>query len=275
AGAWIDPYSRRHDATPLMLAALRGHEDVVRFLLSAGAGSPKRYNAEWRSNALHYAAKGGHVGVVAILLDAGFHRTQLNEAGWIPAEVSVAARHASSPTVTRHLLGEDSDRGGELVHHYVNMAVADVATVHGLVQGGAYLNWQDKERGHTPLHRAAFFGHLTILRILLRGGANPDIFDNLGIVPLHMAAVSGCTATVAVLLEAGADTRARTHDRYTPLHLAVVFDRVDVVKLLLFASGSSTDLLDMYHGITPLAWAARLPLTRVLRVLLGAGANVD
>lgn len=276
AGAWIDPCSRRHDATPLMLAALRGHEDVVLFLLNAGAGLTNRYNnTEWRSTALHYAAKGGHVGVVITLLDAGFHKTQQNEAGWTPAEISVLAGHASSPTVTRCLLGAGSDRGGELVYRYVNMAVADVSTVYGLVQGGAYLNWQDKERGHTPLHRAAFFRHFAILRVLLWGGANPDIFDNLGNVPLHMAATSGCMATMAILLEAGANTTARTHDRYTPLHLAVVFNKVDVVGMLLRASRSSMELIDMYHGITPLSWAARMPLTPVLRVLLSAGANVD
>ncbi|CAM9538860.1 unnamed protein product [Ectocarpus fasciculatus] len=278
AGALVD--SRSHSkATPLMLAALSGHAHVVRCLLCAGAGASNRYNCqgrcheERRSTALHYAAKGGHVGVVATLLSAGFYKDQHDETGMTAAEISARVGHASSREATRLLLG--SDRGGKLVYDYVNTVTQDVATVYGLVQGGAFLDWQDSHRRRTPLHRAVYFGHFRILKILLAAGANPNLTDSLAVTPLHMVAVKGCEAEAAELLCAGADTHVRTDDSYTPLHLAVVYNRIGVTRLLLDASASSLEARDSYLGITPLAWACKLSLTCMLRVLLNAGADVN
>ncbi|CAB1120608.1 unnamed protein product [Ectocarpus sp. CCAP 1310/34] len=278
AGALVD--SRDHfNATPLMLAALGGHEHVVHCLLYAGAGAPNRYNcqgrchAELRSTALHYAAEGGHVGVIIALLSAGFCNGQPDETGVTAAEISARVGHESSREATRRLLG--GDRGGKLVYDYVNMVSQDVATVCGLAQGGAFLDWQDNHRRRSPLHRAVYFGHFQILKILLAAGANPNVADNHAVTPLHMVAVKGCEAEAAELLCAGADTHARTDDSYTPLHLAVVYNRIGVTRLLLDASASSLEVRDSFHGITPLAWASKLSFTTMLRILLSMGADVN
>ncbi|CAM9949798.1 unnamed protein product, partial [Ectocarpus sp. 13 AM-2016] len=179
----------------------------------------------------------------------------------------------SSREATRRLLGGDG--GGKLVYDYVNMVSQDVATVYGLVQGGAFLDWQDSHRRRTPLHRAVYFGHFQILKILLAAGANPNVADNHAVTPLHMVAVKGCEAEAAELLCAGADTHARTNDSYTPLHLAVVYNRIGVTRLLLDASASSLEVRDSYHGITPLAWASKFSFTTMLRILLSTGADVN
>ncbi|CAM9404638.1 unnamed protein product, partial [Hapterophycus canaliculatus] len=219
-------HARSHcNASPLMLAASGGHDNIVRHLLHVGASAPARHcrgpsgHAEWRTTALHYAARGGHVGVVATLLNTGFSRDQRDGAGLTPTEISARSSHASSPAVTYLLL--DHGGGGQLVHNYVNMALEDVEIVRGLAQGGAFLNWQDHQHGRTPLHRAVHFRHFQILKILLKFGANPNLRDRHGITPLHLVAVSGCTAGAAELLEVGSDTTARTNDSYSPLHLAV------------------------------------------------------
>ncbi|CAN0228497.1 unnamed protein product, partial [Ectocarpus sp. 13 AM-2016] len=179
----------------------------------------------------------------------------------------------SSREATRRLLGGDG--GGKLVYDYVSMVSQDVATVYGLVQGGAFLDWQDSHRRRTPLHRAVYFGHSQILKILLAAGANPNVADNHAVTPLHMVAVKGCEAEAAELLCAGADMHARTNDSYTPLHLAVVYNRIGVTRLLLDASASSLEVHDLCLGITPLAWASKLSFTTMLRVLLNAGADVN
>ncbi|CAM9237143.1 unnamed protein product, partial [Laminaria digitata] len=192
AGACVDPRSQRK-ATPIMLAASRGHEEVVGLLLQYRAGESDcpplnchRHGIEhWRSTALHCAAAGGHVRVVEILLDAGFNRGQHDGAGLSPAEVSATKSHSTSAAITHLLL--PSDMGGKLVHDYVSMAMPDLAMVSGLIKGGAFLDWQDAT-GDTPLHRAAQFHHVTISKMLLRAGANPNLRDQHGASPLHVAA---------------------------------------------------------------------------------------
>ncbi|CAN0392745.1 unnamed protein product, partial [Scytosiphon promiscuus] len=278
-GASIDPRSRCN-ATPLMLAALGGHDNVVRHLLHIGAGLPCVHydsdsygHAEWRTTALHYAARGGHVGVVRTLLSAGFRRDQHDEAGLTPAEISARSRSASSPAVTRLLL--DDSGGGKMVHDYVDMVMEDVEIVRGLALGGAFLDWQDQLHRRTPLHRAVHFRHFQILKILLQTGANPNLKDRYGITPLHLVAISGCTAGASELLPAGADTTIRCHDSCTPLHMSVAFNRVGVTRLLLGASRSAIEIRETYLGITPLAWASKQGFTPMLRVLLEAGADVE
>ncbi|CAM9610814.1 unnamed protein product, partial [Laminaria digitata] len=192
-GACVDPRSQRK-ATPIMLAASRGHVEVVVLLLHYHAGQSdcwalNRYRCgigHWRSTALHCAAAGGHVRVVELLLDAGFDRGQHDGAGLTPAEVSARQSHSTSPAIT-HLLLPICDMGGKLVHDYVSMTIQDVATVSGLVRGGAFLDWQDGT-GETPLHRAAYFNHVSISRILLQAGAATNIRSHVGASPLHVAA---------------------------------------------------------------------------------------
>ncbi len=54
----------RHDETPLMMAALKGHRDMLLLLITHGAEVNKQ---GWTP--LHYAATGGHVELMKILLE--------------------------------------------------------------------------------------------------------------------------------------------------------------------------------------------------------------
>ena len=53
-----------------------------------------------------------------------------------------------------------------------------------LRQKEAPLNGKDTESGYSPLHRAAFHGHLRALVFLLGKGANPALVDNDGLTVL-------------------------------------------------------------------------------------------
>lgn len=277
-GASNDLLSHRL-CTPLMLAAERGHEEIVRMLLQARAGATDRHemghsHMGWfRSTALHCAAKGSQAGIVGILLGAGFHRGQRDQSGFTAAEVSARQRQPLSPAVTRLLLPVQ-DGGGQMVFDRVNRVVEDAEILRGLVRGGACVDWQDPIRGETPLHRAVYFNHLKILKILLRAGANPRCRDHAGGSPLHMAAVTGAAAAAEALLRAGAETGAFVMGNYSPLHLAVGNNNLGVVKMLLRA-GASVEQLDLARGASPLLWASRLGRTPILRTLLEAGADVN
>ena len=66
----------RYDPTPLHLAAARGHADVVKLLIDAGADLNK---GDMHNNTpLHLAAARGHADVVKLLIDAGADLSKRN-----------------------------------------------------------------------------------------------------------------------------------------------------------------------------------------------------
>lgn len=76
------------------------------------------------------------------------------------------------------------------------------------------------EDGYTPLHRAAYGGHLEVVCALLAAGSlvNPRTVD--GWTPLHSACRWSHVTVATHLLQHGADLNGQTNGGLTPLHLA-------------------------------------------------------
>ncbi|CAN0298331.1 unnamed protein product, partial [Hapterophycus canaliculatus] len=74
--------------------------------------------------------------------------------------------------------------------------------------------------GHTPLHLACRFGHLSVVLLLLAEGAEINARDTDGNTPLHKAASNGKAQLCRELMKRGADIDARNKTEYTPLHWA-------------------------------------------------------
>lgn len=95
------------------------------------------------------------------------------------------------------------------------------------------------EDGYTPLHRAAYSGHVEVASALLASGSkvNPRTID--GWTPLHSACRWSHVAVVSCLLQNGADLNAQTNGGLTPLHLAASYtssskrDSAHTLELLL------------------------------------------
>jgi ankyrin repeat protein len=75
------------------------------------------------------------------------------------------------------------------------------------------------KHGATPLHLAAFGGHLTVTRAFLGAGAEVDARTKRGNTPLHRASSAGHHAVVQLLLQRGADPSLR-NSRGLVAHLA-------------------------------------------------------
>jgi ankyrin repeat protein len=123
------------------------------------------------------------------------------------------------------------------------------------------------EAGYTPLHYAAYFGHLEAARYLVSIGADVAAvsMDPLRNQPLHAAASSGHHEIVRLLLDQGADPRAEQSGHWTALHGAAEKGHAAVVAVLL-ERGALPGVVS-YSGATPLSLARERNHPAVIELL--------
>ena len=89
------------------------------------------------------------------------------------------------------------------------------------------------------MHRACYFAHSKIVKMLLEHGAQMDAKSNDGSTPLIKAACSNCDSdedvkkVVKFLLDKGADVNARSNNGATALHWACHRGYLETARLLL------------------------------------------
>ena len=259
------------DATPLTLAAFKGHTACVKELLSARAIDVNLAQQDG-GTALFMAAQKGHLEIVRLLLEDGRVNVNLT----ISAQTTplcIAVQHGNEGVV-RLLLGVPNinvDAGQFDCATPLFCAALDGYTgiVELLLRRGANANLplddgttplcaaikqghievsrlllrepdiqvnQASVLGITALALACEGGHKEIVRLLLRKKANPNTATGKGIAPLHLASLHGHTAIVEILLNAGADMDAEVkvleEDTYTPYEIARLVHHREISSLL-------------------------------------------
>lgn len=116
---------------------------------------------------LQLAARTGNNKMVALLIEAG-------------ADVNAKDSSGIAP------LDEAAFNGNVIVADSLLNAGADVNTVGG-------------RHNSTPLHIAAYRGHVGMVKLLLAHGANANLTDSLGETPLILAQENRKTNVIAVL----------------------------------------------------------------------------
>lgn len=142
--------------TPLMVSAMKGQKDLLRYLVSIGS-NPNDQEGRWGETALLYATS-SYPGTVKLLMDLGAKVNMTNYAGY--HALSKAAFH--------------SDR--EQMKH--------------LIEGGSELDMKTKN-GETACHSAVWFNKVENLKCLVEAGANFKIQDRNGLTPLMLAKDKG------------------------------------------------------------------------------------
>lgn len=138
--------------SPLMVAVMNGHVDVIRVLLSVGA--TVGYRNDIGKTALEYVAVCGSAGAVKALLAARAKPKEIDEAGLSPIHLASIEGHTE---VVQELIkagGDFSLRAGRTTPH------------------------------DTALHIAAHNGHLGAVRPLLGLGADGNSQNNYKQAPL-------------------------------------------------------------------------------------------
>lgn len=106
----------------------------------------------------------------------------------------------------------------------------DLETAENLLDRNIlHVDVRDNEQW-TPLYYAAFHGHLSMVKLLLRYNANLHLTDVKGLTPLHEATRGerrlsltdgyGHADIVHLFLQQGANSNAKDNDGYSPLHYA-------------------------------------------------------
>ncbi len=108
---------------------------------------------------------------------------------------------------------------GKLLRNETQSASPDFQYIQDLITVGCPIDARD-EHGWTKLHRAAWWGHLEMVKFLVSKGGDIEARTNFGWTSLHNATNNGHLEVVKFLLSNGVDIYVRDVEDKTPLDLA-------------------------------------------------------
>lgn len=257
-----DPNKARPDGKGSLFGAVRvGEEKIVQTLLKGGAEVDAPLSMEHNGvavggcTALYIAALFGHLPSCKVLVSNSASIDAANDLGYTPLMAAIEGDHDE---VIDFFLKSGSN---------VNPEVINEMEVEGL--GGAF-----------PLYTATRKENLSVVKQLLKRGADVNRSAPNGWTSLKSAAQQGNFEIVKVLLDAGADPNIADDTNYTPLMNAVSGDHEDIVKILLkfnadpnVQSGENPEDDDWEPGRTALMDAAFSGNVAIARELLKGGAT--
>ncbi|HVY66061.1 MAG TPA: ankyrin repeat domain-containing protein [Gammaproteobacteria bacterium] len=280
--------ANRYGMTALHIAAINGDAETVRLLLKAGA-DPNAALPEGETVLLS-AARTGAADVITALVKAGAKMdARENWYGETPLIWAAAENH---PEAVRTLLSLGADPNirsapekwekrrasqsllslGEWTPLFYAARSNALETGKVLIKGGANLNLADPD-GATALVIAIINAHYEFAQLLIDAGADPNIVDTSGMGALY-AAVDMHRLAVG-------------HGRPNPKPVGTLTS-ADIVKALL-AHGANPNaeltspIIQRQHtfgdftlgkGATPLLRAAKSGDIELVKMLVGAGADV-
>lgn len=232
--------------SPLLIAVRQRSYDMVLSLIMGGAFVEQVCLTKW--TATHEAAKVGCPAIIMLLLRHG-------------AKVSARNAHGVTP------LG--------IAAEYGNTEALDI-----LIQHGGDVNAQ-ASNGDTVLYDAAGSGNLDCVKLLLEHGANANVASYACQLPIHRAAYEGHILVLRTLIPLTTKRAIRLSGQ-NPVHSAADGGQVECLELLIQKGFNVNALLDTHisenYGDlrkTPLYFAVSNGDVTCAEMLLEAGARTD
>jgi len=132
----------------------------------------------------------------------------------------------------------------------------------------------------TALHYAVFHNRSDVVKLLCERGADLNIQNKHGLTPVLCAADKNFSSIVRTLVKFGANITITDNQRFSLLHKAVLSSNLDLVQFLLSCTTEDGDLLldingTSEEGFTALHQAALHGSNKIIKLLLAKGAAVD
>jgi cytohesin len=241
---------------PLHVAAVFGHIEIVGLCLDMGIVINATFNLTFDGDALPYgrgtglrkeknwtalmaAARNGWSNTVMLLVDRGADVLAGTKAKFDPeTALSMAARKGHYSCLLP-LVSWYNRRNCPLNESGKRSAVREASTggdtecIRLLLQHGLDVN-DPGDHGHTPVMRAAQFGHFSAVELLAQHNADLNARTNKGHTALTSASINGHYECMQTLLQFGADiTLASTEGGYTAIHYAAMNGHAKCVALLV------------------------------------------
>ncbi|XP_041932384.1 transient receptor potential cation channel, subfamily N, member 1 [Alosa sapidissima] len=254
--------------SPLLLAAERGHLEVVRILLQNHARVDV-FDEDGKA-ALHLAAENGHEDIADLLLSHKAFVNAKTKLGLTP--LHLAAQNGSTRLVRllveTHVASTDALSLNKQTPLHLAAMSGQLDVCSSLLKLRADITATDIH-GQTPLHLAAENDHSEVVQLFLKHRPELATLANVeGATCTHIAAAKGSVAVIRELLkfnQGGVSTLHNKANGSCPLHLAAAGGHTEVVKVLLEAGASAAD--EDVEGMTAIHLAARSGHIHILEVL--------
>lgn len=264
AGADVNEKRRPDFATPLLVAIINGHEDLVDLLLDKGADP----NAEGGSTDL--SVQGSKARPIKITLKTPSYRDQLKDTG-------TEGGNGANNSWGRPLQAAIHVANWHISDEFVNVNIDRLRVIKSLIKHGADVNsrntdmeprwsgarYRRRQVGLTPFLAAARQADLEVMRFLVENGADPKMNTPINLTPLMLvagiawasnqdrASEEQVLAAVKYMVEdLGADVNFVADTGETAMHAAAYRGANSVVQYL-FDKGAKLDVVDK-SGRTPL-----------------------
>ncbi|XP_072382965.1 protein TANC2 isoform X2 [Diabrotica undecimpunctata] len=231
--------------TALSLSSARGHCDVVRQLIAAGA-SPGHADTGGYCPLVH-AARNGFLNVVGYLLACDWITKNEED-----VHIAVAAQQA--------LIAAAGQGHSEIVEYLLDMAEVNI-------------DLPDSITGETALTISASNGCHGVCSVLINRGANICVTNKKDLAPLFLAVKEGHWAVAERLIQNHAAIEQCDSTGKSPLMIASSEGHLGIIELLL-DRGADINKEDK-EGLTPLAWACLRGKLQVAQCLLERGAAIN
>ena len=143
------------------------------------------------------------------------------------------------------------------------------------IRAGADVNAPQPD-GTRPVHWAVYRVDYELLDALIARKAKVDVTNEFGSTPIAEAAKLADARMVKTLLAAGSGPEGPNQDGETALMLAIKTGDLAVVEMLVKA-GANVNVVEKFHGQTPLMYAADAPKNAgaIVKLLLSKDASVS